>query len=286
MTTLEIESVADDGLLGLVKRAEQAVLEQTTDPVGLLRIGLVEPGPDFAAVAVEASFVERGGAGVVERLDVDLAKVIEETPPRDQLLSVVGSSGDVAYTSICLRSAERELADVTLHYGWRIRLIGRCTALSASALGSEDVAACQHVLSALGVRSSAADGELRVSGRRFGGAPTSADQVEALLRARERGLDVELYASTLPVTRSVRLALGEGRLLCTVSRQIPADATSIARDAVALRELVEKHLGFAVGAQRWRVDNAHGERREHRPHGPMGGGQGVQWSLNWGARRR
>ncbi len=290
MTSIEIESSADEGLLGLANRAEQAILDGTTDPVGLLRIELVEPGPKHSAVAVEVAFVERRGSGVVERLNVDVAMELPQGPEREKLLAVVQSSGGVDYTSVCLRNSERELTDVTLHYGSRIRLFGRCTALPSEGLDAEAISACSYVLDALGVKASGSGGALVVSGRRFGGAPSSADQVDALLRARERGLDVELYASTLPVTKSVRIALcgprEATRFLCSVSRQIAEDATSIATEAVALREVVEKQLGFELGARRWRVDNAHGETREHRPHGPMGGGQRVQWSLNWGAKRR
>jgi len=111
-----------------------------------------------------------------------------------------------------------------------------------------------------------------------------------LFRARERGLDVELYASKLPVTRSVRIALSGPNdatdFICALSRQIPEEATSMARDAVALRDVVGRELDFDFGGRRWLIDNAHGQRMEHRPRGPMGAGARVQWSLNWGAKRR
>jgi len=281
---IEIESGAEDGLLGLVTRAEHAVLEQTTDPVGVLGIELCEPPPEHPFVAVEAAFVERAGLGVVERLDVHLG--LASAPSRERLLALVGTAGGNQYTSLCLRDSSRELVDVTLHYGSALRVLGRCTALAADGLRAEEVVRCREVLELLGVKCRSEGGELRVSGRRFGGPPSSAAQVDALLAARERALNAELYASTLPVTRSVRVALAEGRLRVTLSRQIPREATSIARDALALRELCERELGFVFGAQRWRVENAHGESEEHRPHGPMGDGQHVQWSLNWGARRR
>lgn len=290
MDPIEIESAADDGLLGLVTRAERAILELTTDPVGLLRIELAHPPPDHPQVAVEASFVERGGSGVVERLDVDVATTLAGDPTREKLCALLSASGGSDFTSLCLRSGERELLDVTLYFASAIKLFGRCTALPSGTLEAKDVETCQHVLSALGIKASGAGGDLAVKARRFGGPPSADDQVEAMLRARKRGADVELYASTLPVTRSVRLALGGPAdavaFLCTVSRQLGREATSIAREAVELKTLVERELGFQFGAHRWRVDNAHGEAPEHRPHGPMGGGQRVQWSLNWGAKRR
>ncbi|MBI3201329.1 MAG: hypothetical protein HYZ29_07270 [Myxococcales bacterium] len=282
MAALIVESAADEGLLGLVTRAEHAIIDQTTDPVGVVHIEAIEPTEAHPHAALEAAFVERGGSGVVERLEVHLE--LATAPTRESLARLIGSAGGVDYTSVCLRDDERELLDVTLHFGSVIKLFGRCTALCAEGLTPGQLGACEHVLSALRIASARREGQLSVPPRRFGARPTVADQVEALWRGRERGLWVELYASTLPMARSVRVALSGSRMLCTVSRQIPESATSIAKDAVALREIAARDLGFEIGVRRWRVENAHGERDEHRPHGPMGG-QRVQWSLNWGAKR-
>lgn len=287
---IEIGSDPDEGLLGLTARAERAIIDQTTDPVGVLHIVCLEPTDAHPLVVVEAAFVERAGSGVVERLEVHLGIPLPHGPDRETLHALLSDAGGVAFTSVCLRAGERELVDATLHFGSAIKLFGRCTALSGDRLNSDQVSACQHVLLALGLAGREAGGELAVPSRRFGGPPKVAAQVEALMRARERGIDVELYASTLPVTRSVRVALtgttDDTRMLCTVSRQIPVTATSIARDAVALRDIVSRDLGFEIGARRWRVENAHGEREEHRPRAPLSSGSQLEWSLNWGARRR
>jgi hypothetical protein len=299
--TLEISSEAEDGLLGLVSRAERAVLESTVDPVGVLTIELVEPRDSNFHLAVEASFVERAGLGVVERLEVHSARSLEGDPDRELLRALLAASGGTAFTSVCLRDTDHELVDATLHFGSALKLMGRVTALSADTLAPEQAEACAHALAALGLGCRVA-GTLHVSGRRLGTPPSVGDQVETLLRARAKGLQVELFVSTLPVTRSVRLAIGreassssggyrgasgagQTSIVCTLSRQIPKSATSIARDAVELRQAVEQHLGFGFPAARWRVDNAHGERDEHRAHGPLGGGRRLEWSLNWGAKR-
>lgn len=278
--SLEIESQADDGLLGLVTRAERAVLDSTVDPVGVLGIELLEPPPDHPHVLVEAAFVERAGSGIVERLEVHVALPASASLAREALVRIVGGAGGVDYTSVCLRDREHELVDLTLHYGARIKLFGRTTALLSDRLGVVDRDKCRYVLEPLGIRG------LEPAARRFGPPPKSEAQVECVFRALERKLDVELYASTLPLTRSARVALSGGHTLCSLSRQIPREATSIARDAVALRDLAAAELGVDFGVNRWRVHNAHGEAHEHRPHGPMGERQRVAWSLNWGAKRR
>ncbi len=289
-TEIEIESDADEGLLGLTTRAERAVIEQTTDPVGVLRIECLEPTASHPLVVVEAAFVERAGSGVVERLEVHLGMPQPGGPKRDKLEALLGDAGGVAFTSLCLRAGERELVDTTLHFGSAIKLMGRCTTLPGDRLSSDQMQICQHVLAAIGLAGREVAGALSVPTRRFGVPPKASALVEALLRARERGVDVQLFASTLPVTRSVRVALtgsaDDTRMLCTVSRQIPVTATSIARDAVALRDIVSRDLGFEIGARRWRVENAHGEREEDRPQSPLTGGGPAQWSLNWDARRR
>jgi hypothetical protein len=275
--SLEIQSQADDGLLGLVTRAERAVLDSTVDPVGVLGIELADPPPDHPQVMVEAAFVERAGSGIVERLEVHVAGARLE---RDAMVRLFRGAGGVDYTSVCLRDGEHELVDLTLYYGSRIKLFGRTTALLSDRLGVVEVDKCRHVLEPLGL------GELRAAARRFGPPPRTEAQVECVLRARERKLDVELYASTLPLTRSARVAISKDHSFCSLSRQIPREATSIAKDAVALRDLAQAELGVDFGAHRWRVHNAHGEAPEHRAHGPMGDGRRVSWSLNWGAKRR
>ncbi|MBK7578595.1 MAG: hypothetical protein IPI67_00180 [Myxococcales bacterium] len=290
---IEIESADDEGLLGLVTRAEHAVLDSTTEPVGVLRLELVRPhdesSPEHPLVAVEAAFVERAGSGVVERLEVHYCRRLDQPVEPSLLAGVLEGSGGSEYTSLCLRDDERELLDATLHFGSVIKLFGTCTALIADRLSPEQVSACRFVLAALGVGLRESGGELTASRRRLGGTPGVSAQVAVIERARERGLDVALYASTLPLTRSARLAIAgptdAARLYVSLSRQIPREATSIARDAVALRELVSRQLAFDFGGQRWRVENAHGERVEHRAHGPLSGGGPVHWSLNWGAKR-
>jgi hypothetical protein len=115
------------------------------------------------------------------------------------------------------------------------------------------------------------------------------DQVAAFESGVGQGFDMELYCATLPTTRSARLVARPNagfEVIATLSRKLPAESTSAARDAVALREFVSEELELELGDRDWHVENAHGDRREHRPHGPMGDGRRLQWSLNFGAKRR
>ena len=133
MLAIEIESDADEGLLGLTTRAERAVIEQTTDPVGVLRIECLEPTETHPLVVVEAAFVERAGSGVVERLEVHLGMPQPGGPKRDKLEALLGDAGGVAFTSLCLRAGERELVDTTLHFGSAIKCRSASTCWRRSA---------------------------------------------------------------------------------------------------------------------------------------------------------
>jgi hypothetical protein len=75
-------------------------------------------------------------------------------------------------------------------------------------------------------------------------------------------------------------------LVCTLSRRLRPEQSSIASDAVALKDFLARNLTFDPGGHRFRVENAHGDRAEYRPHGPMGERERPEWSLNWGARRK
>lgn len=290
---LELTSRAGEGLLGLVSQAEQLVLDTTTDPVGILHIELSEVAspPTHAApiVAVDAAFVERAGSGVVERLEVHVGMELDAAPDVGLCERLAREGGGSEYTSLCLSRGGREVLDFTLHYGSWPKLLGTCTALVSPGLDADDVAGAEEALRALGVSSRRSSDGLGVSRRRFSGPPEPRTQVAALTAARARGFDVELFTSTLPLTRSLRLSLtgpnDRVELVTSLCRQIPKDATSIARDAVALKDLLAEAFGFDIEGRHWRIDNAHGEASEHRTHAPLAGRR-LEWSLNWGARRR
>jgi hypothetical protein len=289
---LEIRSEAGDGLLGVVTRAQKAVLTETEDPIGVLGIEaeLLTEDP-VAAFGIEAAYGEHLGQGVVERLDVHFVTEAETPPERALLARIFGDFGGTDFTSVCLHRADgsRELLDATLHFSQKVRWWAECTALVADALNEKELEGCRAVVRALGVKHAVSGSTLELAKRQLRAPLGLDDQIAAFEAGVSQGLEVELYCATLPTTRSSRLVARpkDGfELICTLSRKLPAESTSAARDAVALRDFVSEELGLELGGRAWRVENAHGDRREHRPHGPMGDGRRLQWSINFGAKRR
>jgi hypothetical protein len=285
---LTIESESDEGLLALLTRAERAVLTASDDPVGVIGI---EPIADEGEpeLFIEAAYAERTGRGVVERLDVRVRQQLEQSPGDALLREALAEFGGTAFTNICLSpSGGDELVDFTLHFGSKFRFWSSHTALFAEGMNEAERGHVVAVLGELGVRARANGRTLRAP-RHALRAPLTIEAQLAAFRAAERaGLRVELYAATLPVARSVRLTLAPEpcELGCTLSRRLLPERSSIASDAVAIRDFVAKHFGIDLGGKSYRVENAHGDRADHRTHGPMGERKSTQWSLNWGARRK
>lgn len=289
---LEIRSEPGDGLLGVVTRAQEAVLSQTEDPIGVLGIEVVlEPGDPVVAFGIEAAYGEHLGQGVVERLDVHFVTESEQAPARPLLGRIFGDFGGTQFTSVCLHRADgsQELLDATLHFSQKLRWWAQCTALVSDALEKKELEGCRAVVRALGVKHAVSGSTLELAKRQLRAPLGIEDQIAAFEAGVAQGLEVELYCATLPTTHSARLVVrpNDGyQVICTLSRKLPAESTSAARDAVALRDFVTEELGLELGGRAWRVENAHGDRREHRPHGPMGDGRRLQWSINFGAKRR
>lgn len=290
---LEIRSAPDEGLLGVVTRAQKAVLTETEDAIGVLSIELSEPpSGDLRAVGIEVAYGERLGEGVIERLDLHFSFTTPGRPPNELLTRLLRDFGGTGFTNICLCDAtgDRELADVTLHFSSSLRVLAECSALVGDDLKESELGSCKRVLGALGLSPRVHGSSFTLSRRQLRRGLALEDQVRAIELGLGAGLAVDLYAATLPVTRAARLAArpGDGeetRISCTLSRRPKPESSSAATDAVALRDVLSERFDFDFGDKSWRIDNAHAERAEYRPHGPMGNRKPLAWSINFGAKR-
>jgi len=301
----EVHSAPADGVLAVVMAAQKAVLEGCKDPIGVLSIEWVSPPEScgLRGLGIEAAYGEHLGLGVIQRLDVHVAFASSGPPKRELVARILEDFGGTQFTSICLidPSSERELVAATLHFSPQLRYFAECTALVADDLSSSELSACQRTLAALGLRCTPRGSTLSVGRRQLRGALTRSAQLDAFEIALESGCAVDLYAATLPVTHAARIAArpleprppssdavapADFELVGTLSRKLAPDSTSAARDAVALRDFVAGQFDFDFGDQDWRVSNAHGDRAEHRSRAPLGTRRPLEWSLNFGAKRR
>lgn len=290
-TDLVVESTAQGGLLGLLETAQSALTRAGT-PIGVLRLDW-QPDADAPrdiAVGVEAEYT---GRGTLARLELRVAQRLARAPADTLLRSALRELGGVAYTSVCITRGPRELADVTVHFGSRVRFLSKCTLLVADALSEADRACVVSVLEALGVRHAEREGSLSASATQLRGALSADAQLGAVTCALDRDLGVQLYASTLPSTRSVQLSIqpepeAKGvRLELVGVRRAEPNAKSPAGDATALREFLKARFDFELGAKRWSIANAHGEPDEvERRRGPIPDRGRIHFSINWGLKRR
>ena len=297
-TDVCFDSLPNDGLLGVVSRAQDSVLAASDAPIGVLAIELLErsegayrvASPADLAIGIEVAYAEHQGAGVIERLEVHVARELAGPPDAGLVKAVLADHGGTEFTSVCLSRPEGgEICDVTLHFSSRLKILAELTALIEPELTPAEIDAAAAVLAELQITAKRRDATFSVPRRALRGGMSTESQTRAFERAVQKHLDIELYASTLPVSRAVRLAArsGESRWLfaLALSRRLSPESKSAARDAVALRDFVGSRFSFDFGGHRWRVENAHGSRTEHRPHGPLGEHRALQWSLNWGARK-
>jgi hypothetical protein len=303
----EVHSEPGDGVLAVVMAAQKAVLEGSKDPIGVLSVELshMPEASSLMGLGIEAAYGEHHGLGVIQRLDVHVAFSSSGPPDRELVAHLLRAFGGTQFTSICLIDpvTERELVDATLHFSPQLRYFAECTALIADELSHEELPACQRVLSALGLRCTVHGSTLKVGRRQLRGVLTLDAQLNAFEAAVRSGIAVQLYAATLPVTHAARIAArplfadaptsdeanpepAELELVCTLSRKLSPESTSAALDAVALRDFVVEHFDFDFGERDWRVTNAHGDRAERRSRGPLGERRPLEWSLNFGAKRR
>jgi hypothetical protein len=292
------DSDPSDGVLGVVTHAQTAVLAASEAPIGVLTIERMSrhdgeyrvATPAELAVGIEVAYTEHQGAGVIERLEVHVARELTGPPDPALVRAVLADHGGSAFTNVCLRRADgRELCDVTLHLGSKLAILAQHTALIEPELGASEVEAALAVLHELAIAAKRRGASFVVPRRALRRAPSPEAQARAFDRAVQKGLGIELYASTLPTARAARLSAcpvdDHWELGLVLARRLYPESGSAARDAVAIRDFIKARFDFDFGGQRWRVDNAHGERAEHRPHGPVAQRQPLAWSLNWGTRK-
>ncbi len=285
-----VESDAKDGLLGLLTRTQAAITDRGA-PIGVLSLDWLpkeNEAPTVSAVRVEAQFAE---SGTPTRMEMHVARALPDGLPEGLLKRALSELGGVDYTSVCIRRDGTELADVTVHFGSRFRFLSSCTLLVEPNLGTEDTTSVTRMLDALGVAHKHTGGTLQVSPRQLRRALNQDAQFAALREADQQGLQVQLYASALPATQFVQVSISPAssdepsRMECVFARR--CDTESGARDAVALRDFTEKHFGFEFGNRSWLVQNVCGEVDEvERRRGPVPDRGRIQYSLNWGLKRR
>ncbi len=276
---LVIVSEEKDGVLGLAHRAEHELAERD-ETIGVLGLELQDAGD--TAVGVEVAFAERLGRAVIERLELHFELPQADVLPRDLIEEALGKFGGRDYTNLCLRAEDRELADVTIHFATRFKFFATQTALVGDVASESERKSVSRVLSALGVRHGE---DLSIPKWQIRGRMTVGAQLAAFATLAKEELSGELYAASLPAVRAAHFALTEGRVRSTLTRRLGDDAPSIASDAVQLSEFARERLGLELAGKRWLVSNSAGKREAFQSHAPVES-RNVQWSLNWGARRR
>ncbi len=311
MESITIESQPDDGLFGIVSRAQVAVAgEGKQEPVGVLEIDLDAKELDGADVQIEAAYAHKGARRVLQRLDVHARSVSGKIATDKLLTDALARFGGRKFTNICLappgtreKRASREEAghiavpesglpealDLTVYFPSRVSFYAKNLVLLSDDLGPtvlDDVAA---VLTALGVRGRRSDSSLLIPGRQLRAPVTTEQQIAAYQEASRRHMPVSLYAATLPTTQSLRVAEGRVELAsgasldyleCQLSHGLTPESVTTPSDALRMQYILTSHFKVELANRRWAVRNIHGEATEN----PEPTGHGIKWS-RFGRRR-
>lgn len=296
METISIESEPDDGLFGIVNRAQTAVAgEQKEQPVGVLEIDLDADDPEGTDVQIEAAYANKGARRVLQRLDVHVRAPLERASTDKLLADAITQFGGQKFTNMCLAppgtaeqrssSAEAgriaipesglsEALDLTVYFPSRVPFFARNVALLSEALDAQVLDDLAVVLAALGVRGQRRGGALHIARRQLRRPMTREQQIGAYQEASRRKLPVSLYAATLPTKQSMRVAessvqLDGGSTLhfvdCQLSHGLTPDSMTTPSDATRMQKLLTGHFSVELGHRRWKVQNVHGEPGEDRP---------------------
>lgn len=313
MESISIESQPDDGLFGIVNRAQAAALgEGKQEPVGVLEIDLDAEEVEGADVQIEAAYAHKGARRVLQRLDVHARALVEDVAPDELLSDAISQFGGQKFTNIVLappgtvetrgsrahagrigvpEGGLSEALDLTVYFPSRVRFYAKNLVLLSDGLGSDVLDDLAAILAALGVRSRRRDTALLVAQHQLRAPVTRAQQIAAYQEASRRGLPVSMYTATLPTTQSMRVARGSIRLEngatvtyvdCQLSHGLTPEAMCTSSDAMKMQQILERHFGLELGGRRWKVENIHGEPGADRPEPP--GGHALKWSKR--GRRR
>lgn len=303
MDPVTIESESDDGLFGIVNRAQAAVLgEDKKQPVGVLAIDLEADELDGADVQIEAAFAHKGLRRVIQRLGVHARAPSDRVASVDLVADALSGFGGQKYTNICLAApdaAERrsskadvgriavpesgleEALDLTVYFPSRVSFWAKNLALVGDELDQEVLSGLGAVLAALGVRSRHRGNALLVAAHQLRPLMTAEQQVAAFRAAEKHRLPVSLYAATLPTTQSMRVTVArvklddgttESYVDCQLSHGLTPESTCTLSDATRMQGVLSRHFGVELGGRRWRVENVHGEPAEAQPRRP------IKWS--------
>lgn len=311
MESITIESKPDDGLFGIVSRAQAAVAGKGKQgPVGVLEIDLDAKQLDGADIQIEAAYAHKGARRVLQRLDVHARAVGGDIATDKLLADAVARFGGQKFTNICLappgtiekrasradagriavpESGLSEALDLTVYFPSRVSFFAKNLVLLSDDLGPEVLDDVAAVLQALGVRSRRRGSALLIVDRQLRAPVTAGQQVAAYQEAHRRRLPVSLYAATLPTTQSMRVAEGRVELAsgtgldyveCQLSHGLTPESVTTPSDAMKMQQILTRYFAVELGDRQWKVQNIHGEATES----PEPVGHGIKWT-KFGRRR-
>jgi hypothetical protein len=289
MDQARIESGPQSGLLEIVRAAATAVSGPKHDPVGRLEITRIAEAASRESLHIEASASAHGAGWTVEQLDVR-AHWDTHTPLTGATLrGLLDQFGSRDFVSFTVLDGSRELMDLTLSFSSRLQFLATNQLILGDGLSPSVVSLCAHMMQKLGMRAYENQGALRVRTQQFRFRPEISAVVEAFQLATAAGLNVALYASTLPALRSVRVAQGPGD-----ARSTPVDicislgfggGQARSERAKEVELFFQRAFALGFGGQSWQVSNAHGRAEAFRAQAVLAPRPRGSWSLNWGQRK-
>lgn len=258
-----------ESLGALLARAADLVLRES-GATGIIRVEAVEPGESprtkMLSVAIDTTVKLDGGEATPQTVEARIRKrgrgagvgrgVIE------QALRLFGGN---RYTSLCLRGPAPRLSfDATVVFPFPQLPVAKNEVSAVEPLVQTTATALDAALDALGIRRAVRSdgGRFDVPAWELRRPPSTAQQADAYLRARDAAPGVALHTAALPITRSMRLEEGRtageaGTLIpyldVFMSQGLSERGRRYAVDLGRLQAFIETTLRIELGALSWRV---------------------------------
>lgn len=267
-TTSTVTSGPSDGLNEIVWGAARASKDASDGIIGIVELHAPLGGGLDGELGIEAEFAHQGERRVIASLEVRCrTSGAPAALDRNALLrKALERFGGTAVTNISATLPSSEGLDITVSFGSKIPFWAENLLLPIHPGGEPDARVVSEILGHLGVGFVQREDGFVARRRELRSRVTTEQQMAAYKAARKAGLDVAIYAATLPCSHSVRFAESgpdspKASLDLVLSRGLTRAYVCTAADAQQMQSLLVDSLGVSFRNREFELTNTFGDGR-------------------------
>jgi hypothetical protein len=267
-TTATVTSGPSDGLNEIVWGAARASKDASDGIIGIVELHAPLGGDLDGELGIEAEFAHQGERRVIASLEVRCrTSGAPAALDRDALLrKSLERFGGTAVTNVSATLPSSEGLDVTVSFGSKIPFWAENLLLPVKPGGEPDARIVSEILEHLGVGFVQREDGFVARRRELRSRVTVEQQMAAYRAGRRAGLDVAIYAATLPCSHSVRFAESgpdspKASLDLVLSRGLTRAYVCTAADAQQMQSILVDSLGVSFRNREFELTNTFGDGR-------------------------